>query len=126
MSIPVALEKLRTAIAERGAGAYLLTVSDDGRAHAVHVQFVWEGDALVAAVGKRSAANALARAAVSLLYPLRSADDYSLIIDGNAQVQSRAEAPRVLVTPTKAVLHRAAPVPDPTAACAADCVPLLR
>ena len=124
MSIPVPLERLRAEIAERGEGAYLLTVADDARPHAVHVAVRWEGNLLVAEVGKRSAANAAARAAVSLLYPLRSAGDYSLIVDGIATVSAAGE--RVSVTPAKAVLHRPAAVVDPDAACGADCVPLLR
>jgi len=122
MSIPVALDGLRAALAERTPAAYLLTVSDDGRPHAVHVPIGWDGDRLAADVGKRTASNAAARPAVSLLYPLRRDDDYSLIIDGTAEVAGQ----RVLVTPTRAILHRPAVAPDPTAACAADCVPLLK
>ena len=125
MSIPVTLEGLRAAVVERGETAYLLTVADDGRPHAVHVHVCWDGDLLAAEVGKRSAANAAARPAVSLLYPLRSPDDYSLIVDGTATVAAGTNAPRLLIVPTKAVLHRPAAQPDPAAACGADCVPLL-
>jgi len=120
MSIPVALDGLRTAVSERGPRAYLLTVSDDGSPHAVHVGVAWEGGALAADVGKRTAANAGARTAVSLLFPVRADGDYSLIVDGTAAVENR----RVRVTPTKAILHRAAVVPDPSSTCEADCVPL--
>jgi hypothetical protein len=128
MSIPVPLERLRAALAERGASAYVLTVSDDGSPHAVHAPVRWEGDALAADVGRRSAANATARPSVSLLYPVRAADDYSLIVDGAAAVTATANGGRVLVTPRRAVLHRPAPAAaDATASgCAADCVPLLR
>jgi hypothetical protein len=125
MSIPVPMEGLRAAIEERGGSAYVLTVSDDTRPHAVHVAVSWEGDALAADVGKRSAANAAARPAVSLLYPVRVHGDYSLIVDGTAVVASRHDAPRLLITPTKAVLHRPAAAPDPLSSCNADCLPLL-
>jgi hypothetical protein len=125
MSIPVPLEKLRAALAERGGSAYLLTVADDARPHAVHVPVRWQGDVLAADVGKRSAANASARPSVSLLYPVRQDGDYSLIVDGNAIVASHEDGQRLLITPTKAVLHRPAAAPDPAAACGADCVPLL-
>jgi hypothetical protein len=121
MSIPVALDGLRAAVAERGTGAYLLTVSDDGSPHAVHVAMGWDGDALAADVGRRTAANAAARASVSLVFPVRADGDYSLIVDGTATVA----AGRVSVTPTKAVLHRSAPAPDPASSCDADCVPIL-
>jgi hypothetical protein len=121
MSIPVPLDRLRAAVAERGGGGNVLTVSDDGRPHAVHAPVCWEGDALAAEVGRRTAANATARPSVSLLYPVRSDGDYSLIVDGTATVDGR----RLLVAPAKAVLHRPAPAPDPTASpCEADCVPL--
>ena len=126
MSIPVPLAGLRAALAERAATAYLLTVGDDGRPHAVHVAVAWDGDALAADVGKRTAANAAARpAAVSLVYPVRTADDHSLIVDGSATVATGGERRRVLVTPSRAVLHRAAAAPDPASACGDDCVPLL-
>lgn len=126
MSIPVPLERLRTALAERAPRAYLLTVTDDGRPHAVHVAVRWEGAALAADVGKGTAANAAARpAAVSLVFPVRAPDDYSLILDATAAVAGGGDGRRLLLAPTKAVLHRAAAVPDPAATCADDCVPLL-
>jgi hypothetical protein len=126
MSISVPLDRLRAALAERSEAAYLLTVTDEGRPHAVHVAVRWDGDALAAEVGKRTAANAAARpAAISLVYPLRAPDDYSVIVDGTAVVASGEEGPRLRITPTKAVMHRPAAVPDPAAACGADCVPLM-
>jgi hypothetical protein len=124
MSVPVPIEKLQAALAERGGGAYLLTVSDDAAPHAVHVQVQWEGEALTAEVGRRTAANAAARSAVSLLYPLRDAGDYSVIVDGTA-VAVAGDAPRLRITPLRAVMHRPAAAPDPAASCGADCVPLL-
>jgi hypothetical protein len=124
MSIPVPLEKLRTASDERGGSAYLLTVTDDGRPHAVHVPLRWEGDVLATDVGRRSAHNAALRPSVSLLYPPVIAGDYSLIVDGTAEITSRQGA-NVLIRPIKAVLHRPAAAFDPTSTCGADCVPLL-
>ena len=125
MSIPIPLDRLRAALDERDGRAYVLTVSDDGRPHVVHGAIRWEGDTLAADVGGRSAANAAARPSVSLLCPVRSDGDYSLIVDGHAAVVSHENRQRLLVTPTKAVLHRPARTPDPSSACGADCVPLL-
>ena len=125
MSIPVPLEGLGAAIAERGPRAYLLTVSEDGRPHAVHVALAWDGDQLVADVGRRSAANVAARPALSLLYALRTSDDYSLIVDGNAVVTSHDGRSRLRITATSAILHRPAAVPDPASTCQADCVPVM-
>jgi len=125
MSIPVPLERLRAAVEERDERAYLLTVSDDGRPHAVHGPVRWEGDALALEVGRRSAANATARPSVSLLYPMRADGDYSLIVDGTAALVPGRDGRWLRVTPTRAVLHRPAPAPAPGASsCDADCVPL--
>jgi hypothetical protein len=63
---------------------------------------------------------------VSLLFPVRSPGDYSLIVDGTAVVVANGETRTVRITPTKGVLHRPVPSPDPNAPCADDCVPLLR
>ncbi|MBM4245544.1 MAG: pyridoxamine 5'-phosphate oxidase family protein [Deltaproteobacteria bacterium] len=128
MSVPVALGELRAALAERPSSAYLLSVSDDGRPHAVHVGLAWDGDRLAAEVGRRTAANAATRPAVSLVFPLRTPDDYSLIVDGTASPadgSGGADSRRILIAPTKAVLHRAAAAPDPSSACGSDCVPLV-
>jgi len=125
VSVPVPLDRLRTAVEERGSTAYLLTVGDDGRPHAVHGTVRWEGDVLATDVGSWSAANASARPSVSLLYPVRSDGDHSLIIDGTAAVVADGETRRLRITPTRAVLHRPARTPDPASPCSADCVPLL-
>src|SRR5262249_50857977 len=125
MSLPVPLERLRTAIDERGASAYLLTVSDDGSPHAVHAPVRWEGDAVALDVGRRSTANAAARPPVSLLFPVRTEGAVSLMVDATAAGVSGVDGPRVRVTPAKALLLRPAAAPDPASPCAADCVPLL-
>jgi hypothetical protein len=124
MSIPVPLDRLRAAIAERGGQAYLLTVTADGRPHAVHGSVRCDGDDLATDVGNRTAANVGARPDVSLLFPVRSPGDYSLIVDGTATVATTGDVRTVRVTPTKGVLHRPAPARDPNAPCADDCVPL--
>ncbi len=127
MSIPVALEKLRAEAELRGATPYLLTVSDDGRPHSVSIAASWDGVALVAKTGKRTAANVAARPRVSLLWVPREPGGYSLIVDGDGTVDSTGDDPRVVVRPTRGVLHR--PAASPSAVpdgCSADCKPLLR
>ncbi|MGE0520156.1 MAG: hypothetical protein AB7P78_14280 [Candidatus Binatia bacterium] len=119
------MEGLRAALSDRRAQAYLLTVAEDARPHAVLVTVQWVGDLLSADVGKRSASNATARPSVSLLYPVWADGDYSLIVDGTAVVGSRENGDHVLITPIKAVLHRPAAAPVPGSACGADCVPVL-
>jgi len=120
------LHRLREAVAERGPGAYVLTVSSDGRPHAVYLNVAWSDGRVVAEVGNTTAANAKARPEISLLFPVRGADDYSFFVDGRATVESGAGVHRLVLTPTRAVFHRLGPAPDPNSSCAADCVPVLR
>ncbi len=123
MSIPVALDELRDQIRRFALAPYLLSVSDDARPHAVAVAAVWQGDALVMEVGKRSAANASARPQVSLLWPPNEPGGYSLIVDGRAAATSGDGG--LAFTPTRAVLHRPAATPDAAKpGCSADCAPI--
>jgi len=126
MSIPVPLDRLRAAVEERAQGAYVLTVSDDGRPHAVHERVRWEGDVLAADVGRHTAANATARPSVSLLFPVREDGDHSLIVDGTATLAPEGDGRWLLVTPTRAILHRQPKGTAPKdSSCEADCVVLL-
>jgi hypothetical protein len=127
MSISVALERLHDETRRFGASAFLLTVADDGRPHAVAVEASWVEAELVARLGKRSASNIAARPLISLLWPPTEAGGYSLIVDATAVLEEAGEETRARIAPTRGVLHRpastsAAPAPG----CGADCVPLLR
>jgi hypothetical protein len=123
VSVPVELERLRAETDRYGRFPYVLTVSEDGRPHAVSVTVSWRGDALAAEVGARTAANAAGRPSVSLLWPPPERGGYSLIVDGTAEVDDGA----LRLTPTKAVLHRPAlPGAEPEeGACGSDCVTIL-
>src|SRR5215470_12466764 len=106
MSIAVGLDELRDHMAKFGA-AYVLTVSDDGRAHSVAVSVEWRGDELVVPAGRTTSRNATARPLVALLWPPTTTDGYSLIVD--ATFVAGAEIPgghELTLRPTKAVLHR--------------------
>lgn len=121
MSIPVPVAGLAEALADYSY-AYLLTVSDDGRPHAVAVSPHLAGGVLRASIGHRSGVNALARPnGVSLVWPPATPGGYSLILDGAAVI----EGDTITVTPSKAVLHRPAPSeagPVEEGACVSDCV----
>jgi hypothetical protein len=104
----------------------VLTVASDGRPHAVYLTVAWSQGRVVAEVGNTTAANAKARPEISLLSPVRGADDYSFFVDGRATVESGGGVHRLALMPTRAVFHRHGPAPDPNSSCAADCVPVLR
>ena len=125
MSTPLPLHDLASAITARGAGAYVLTVSEPGAPHVVHAEVVKDGDRLLAVVGAHTADNARRQPRVSLLYAPRQPGDYSLIVDALATVEATAAGPRLNMAPTRAVLHRWGPAPDPSAStCGSDCQPL--
>lgn len=122
MSIPVELRGLGEAIA-RYRFAYLLTAGAGAAPHAVAVTPVLrEGELLLSAPGRRSRANVLAQPRVSLVWPPESADDYSLIVDGEAALDGET----LRIHPERAVLHRPAPRPEPVTVggCGSDCVEL--
>jgi hypothetical protein len=117
------LSGLAAAVKERGDGAYVLTVTPECHPHATYAKVRWEGTALAADIGERTALNAQARPLVTLLFPVRSPGDYSLIVDGSAVVEPASR--RLFLTPTRAVLHRPGAPAEPASSCGADCVPLL-
>ena len=108
MSVPVSIERLREAMVDFHAAPYFLTVSADGRPHAVAVEVTWIDDLLELAAGRTSCANAGDRPLVSLVWPPDVVGGYSLIVDAVAHVLTEAtDGPGVSLAPTKAVLHRA-------------------
>jgi hypothetical protein len=127
MSIRVALEELRAAVASHERAPYLVTVGDDGRPHSVAVDWRWNGDELDLPVGNRTVANARSRSLVMLLWPPNDQGGHTLIVDATVtQIEGTGTGDNLVrVRPTGAVLHRPAEGPTDTA-CGADCVPILR
>ena len=105
MSISVQLDELRELVEQQAPYAYLLTVADDGRPHAVALRMAISEGEIVCDAGKTSCKNANARPDVSLLWPPVDVADYSLIVDGKATVDGST----VRIAPTRAVRHRPAP-----------------
>jgi len=126
MSVPVDLDQLAEALADF-TFAYLITVGDDFRAHAVAVDPVLaDGVFEVGAVGRSTRHNAGAHADITLVWPPTEPGGYSLIVDGRGSFASD-EAPLVIV-PGRAVLHRKATADSPPSrtGCTDDCRPLER
>ncbi|MEO7007070.1 MAG: hypothetical protein ABI275_03695 [Terrimesophilobacter sp.] len=126
MSKQVELGALADQVANYGY-AYVMTVSDGGRVHAVAVHpTMADGGIVVTEAGSRTLRNAAARPAISLVWPPAMDGGYSLIVDGDA----RQDDGTLHVAPTRAVLHRAAALALAGAAsadddsCRADCIEL--
>ncbi len=125
MSIPVEVEALPETVARYGHATFLLTTSDDGRPHATHVVVTVDGAQLRCPLGRRTARNGTAQPLVSFLWPPTEAGGYSLIVDGEIAVEPAVGDgdPHGVITATKAVLHRPAPVEGADeAACGSDCL----
>jgi hypothetical protein len=115
MSEKIDLDELASSLRHYGF-AYLLTVGDDHRAHAVAVRPSLDGRVLeIAGLGRRTRANLEARPDISLVWPPFEHGGYSLIVDGRASLTEAGAT----VTPEHAVLHR--PAEDGTGS---DCVSL--
>jgi hypothetical protein len=86
--------------------AYLVTVGDDYRIRTTAITPVFDGARVdVGPVGAHGRENIAARAGVTLVWPAREVGEYSLFVDGQAELPDDPGAP-VLVRPTKALLHR--------------------
>jgi hypothetical protein len=123
MSIPVDIATLATALADFGPG-YLLTAGANGRVKAVTVEpSVVEGVLVVGGAGRGSSANIAANPAVTLLFPPPEPRGFTLLVDGNAELDGESAR----ITPTSAVLHRPAAHADGPPApggCGHDCKPV--
>jgi hypothetical protein len=86
--------------------AFLVTVGDDYRVRTVAITPTFDGARLdIGPVGTHGRENMAARDAVTLVWPARDVGEYSLFVDGRAELPDDPAGP-VLVTPTKALLHR--------------------
>lgn len=112
---------VRTEAERLGTVPYLLTGSADGRPHAIAVSVTWQEGTLVVSAGRRSLANIVARPLLSVMWPAPDAAAYGLFLDGSGEVLGS----EVVITPTRAVLHRAgAATSATTSACGSDCITL--
>lgn len=105
MSIPVGLDELPEVAAGYGDTPFVITVGDDGRPHLAQLRVAWRGTSFDVVPGRRGASNVAARPTVVVLWPPVEPGGMSLIVDGDAHLDGDA----VVVTPTGAVKHRAAP-----------------
>lgn len=122
MSIDVSLRLLVDTLT-RYHFAYLSTVGDNQCAHVVAVYPTLANDTLVVEhPGRKTHANLAARSSVTLVWPPTDPNDYSLIVDGVGSLRDS----KLVITPTRAVLHRPAPPRTTTTGhgCKSDCIEL--
>jgi hypothetical protein len=123
MSVKVDLDRLADVLSDY-AFAYLISVGDDYRAHTVAIEpLLTDGRLDVGTVGRHTRENTARHGDVTIVWPPREPDGYSLIVDG----QARPSGDETLtIEPARAVLHRKAtsnsPGTDPAGL--HDCVPL--
>ena len=98
---------------DRRSFGYVLTVGDDHRPHVIALRpqcVMIDGDPVLRFTtdSRRASSNVGARPATTIVFPPLDDDGMSLIVDGSGI----ATATGLDVTPTWAVLHRAAPPID--------------
>ncbi len=103
----VDLQRLAAALGDFSF-AYLITVGNDYRVHTVTVKPVLrEGILNVGPVGGRTCDNLAKHSDVTLLWPAREPDGYSLIVDGRAAVTDAGDGTvELTISPVRALLHR--------------------
>ncbi len=121
MSVKVDLDQLATTLQDY-AYAYLVTVGDDYRAHAVAVDPVFDDSVFdVGGLGGTTLKNVAKHEVVTLVWPPREPGGYTLIVDGAGSPTDDG----LRVAPSRAVLHRRAAPGAPTRpGCKDDCMPL--
>ena len=108
MSVKVEMAELAARIGEYEY-AYLVSVSEEGRAHVLSVWPEVDGDVVtVDGVGRHTQENVVANPTVTLVFPPADPSGFSLLVDGTGAVDGM----NVTVSPTKAILHRPAPGAD--------------
>ena len=107
MSVKVDLADIADHVTERGAG-FLVTTGPDGRPHTTQVIFEIDGQKLRAPTGRKTSRNVAAQPLVALLWPPKTAGDYSLIVDGTASVVDLDDEGKgwAEIEATHAILHR--------------------
>jgi hypothetical protein len=114
VSVPVALDELERRLDAFGSHPFLVTTSADRRAHVVSVSAPFDGSRFAVPAGRTSRANAATKDAVTLLWS-GAGGPYALIVDGTAEVDADTEI--LMVTPTRAVLHRLADASEELPSC---------
>ncbi|CAJ1493572.1 hypothetical protein MU0083_000385 [[Mycobacterium] kokjensenii] len=105
MAKPVDLARLAELLPGYGF-AFLVTVGDDYRVRTTAITPTFDGTRLdIGPVGSHGRDNLATRTGVTVIYPARDVGDYSLLVDGRAEVPEDPDG-SVSVTPTKALLHR--------------------
>jgi hypothetical protein len=108
MSVKVEMGELAARIGEFEY-AYLVTVSEEGKAHVLSVWPEVAGETVVVeGIGRHTQANAVTHPEVTLAFPPSDPSGFSLLVDGAATVDGTT----VTITPSKAILHRPAPGAD--------------
>tara|TARA_B110000014_G_C20043481_1_gene542495 strand:+ start:212 stop:577 length:366 start_codon:yes stop_codon:yes gene_type:complete len=107
MSIKVAIEDIGKRIDEYGSSAFVITMTEEGKAKIVHTLISLEKGSIICSPGKGTIKNLIHSSSVSFLFPPNSESGLSMIIDGIGQIKD-LEKDSIKVEVTGGVLHRPA------------------
>jgi hypothetical protein len=111
MSVSVALDELKRQIEDFGHDPVFITVGE-GHAHVVSIVADFDGQQFSIDAGRTSRRNVAQNPTVTLLWT-STTGPYDLIVDGDAS----EAADRIVVAPTRAVLHKHASAPEDLGRC---------
>ncbi len=112
MSIKVEVTELAAELERYGNAPFVMTSSGEGRPHIIQLLVRLVDGKILARPGRSCSRNIAVQPELSLLWPAFAEGEYSLIVDGVAELvdgdSAAGEAPQMTITPKSGILHRPA------------------
>ncbi len=112
MSIKVEVTELAAELERYGNAPFVMTSSGKGRPHIIQLLVGLVDGKIVARPGRSCSRNIAVQPELSLLWPAFAEGEYSLIVDGVAELVGddavSDEPAQMIITPTSGILHRPA------------------
>ncbi len=112
MSIKVEVTELAAELERYGNAPFVMTSSGEGRPHIIQLLVRLVDGKILTRPGRSCSRNIAVQPELSLLWPAFVEGEYSLIVDGVAELvghDAAADEPiQMIITPTSGILHRPA------------------
>lgn len=112
MSIKVEVAELAAELERYGKAPFVMTSSGKGRPHIIQLVIRLVDGKILARPGRSCSRNVAVQPELSLLWPAFAEGEYSLIVDGMAELaggDAESDEPtQIIITPTSGILHRPA------------------
>ncbi len=120
MSIKVEVTELAAELERYGNAPFVMTSSGEGRPHIIQLLVRLDDGKILARPGRSCSRNIAVQPELSLLWPAFAEGEYSLIVDGVAELvgggsvevsdaqSGDSDRIQMIITPTSGILHRPA------------------